>query len=64
MESQDKIKFMYDQEGKETDVVIPIELFEEELEDFFDIRAIKERKKEKERIPFEEVEKRFKEKHA
>jgi hypothetical protein len=61
--AKNKIKFIYDSDGKRTDVVIPLDSYASQLEDFFDIQVAEEQKAEK-KIPFDEVEKRFKEKHG
>lgn len=58
-----EIKFIYDSKGNKTDVVIPLDSYADQLEDFFDIQAVEKQKNEK-AIPFKDVEKRFKEKHA
>lgn len=56
------IKFIYNLEGEKTDVVIPLDSYAQELEDFFDIQSVEKQKNEK-KITFEEVEKRFRKKH-
>lgn len=61
--AENRIKFIYDSDGNKTDVLIPLAAYAEQLEDFFDIQIAVEQKDE-EKIPFEEVEKRFKEKHG
>jgi hypothetical protein len=62
MSASKKIKFLYNEQGKKTDVVIPMSQYEqmmEELEDLEDLRAIEESKLCKEKaIPFEEMKKR------
>ena len=58
MSAQKKIKYIYDDNGNKTDVIIPINKYESLLEDLADIKAIEERRHEKS-IPFEEVKKRF-----
>lgn len=58
-----EIKFIYDSKGNKTDVVIPLDSYADQLEDFFDIQAVEKQKNEK-KIPFKDVEKRFKEKHG
>lgn len=58
MSSRKKIKYMYDDKGNKTDVIIPINKYENLLEDLADLQAIEDRRHEKS-IPFEEVKKRF-----
>lgn len=58
MSSQKKIRYIYDDKGNKTDVIIPINRYENLLEDLADLKAIEERRHEKS-IPFEEVKKRF-----
>ena len=63
MASQKKIKYIYDDRGNKTDVIIPINKYESLLEDLADLQIIRDRKNEKS-IPFEEVKKRFYKKHG
>lgn len=63
MGTQKKIRYIFDGNGKKTDVVIPINKYEEMLEDLCDLQAIEERKHEKS-ISFEEVKKKFNKKHG
>ncbi len=63
MSSQKKIKYIYDDKGNKTDVIIPINRYENLLEDLTDLQSIEDRKHEKS-IPFEEVKKRFYKKHG
>ena len=63
MSSQKKIRYIYDDRGNKTDVVIPINKYESLLEDLADLQAVEDRKNEKP-IPFEEVKKRFYKKNA
>ena len=58
MSTQKQIKYIYDDKGNKTDVIIPINKYENLLEDLADLQAIEDRKHEKS-IPFEEVKKRF-----
>ena len=63
MSSQKKIRYIYDDRGNKTDVVIPINKYESLLEDLADLQSIEDRRHEKS-IPFEEVEKRLYKKHG
>ncbi|MBI2995159.1 MAG: hypothetical protein HYY52_00405 [Candidatus Melainabacteria bacterium] len=58
MSAQKKIRYIYDDKGNKTDVIIPINKYENLLEDLADLQAIEDRRHEKS-IPFEEVKKRF-----
>lgn len=58
MGTQKKIRYIYDNKGNKTDVIIPINKYESLLEDLEDLQTIEDRKNEKS-IPFEEVKKRF-----
>ena len=63
MSSQKKIKYIYDNKGNKTDVIIPINKYENLLEDLADIKAIEDRRHEKS-VPLEEIEKRLYKKHG
>jgi hypothetical protein len=52
-------KFITDENGKKTDVILPIEEFEELLEDLEDLAVLAERREEP-TISFEEVMERLK----
>ena len=58
MSSQKKIRYIYDDKGNKTDVIIPINKYENLLEDLADLQTIENRRHEKS-VPFEEVKKRF-----
>ncbi len=58
MSSQKKIRYIYDDKGNKTDVIIPINKYENLLEDLADLQAIEDRRHKKS-IPCEEVKKRF-----
>lgn len=58
MSAQKKIRYIYDDKGNKTDVIIPINKYENLLEDLADLKAIEDRKHEKP-VSFEEVKKRF-----
>ena len=58
MSSQKKIRYIYDDRGNKTDVVIPINKYESLLEDLADLQSIEDRRHAKS-ISFEEVKKRF-----
>ena len=51
-------KYIVDEEGNKTAVVLPIEKYEELLEDFHDLAVIAERKEES-TIDLEEIKKRL-----
>ena len=56
------VRFVFDAQGKKTEVLLPIALYErmlEELEDAEDIRAADEAMKDPESIPLEEVKKQL-----
>jgi hypothetical protein len=59
MKPSAKIQYLTDELGTKTSVVIPVETYEEMLEDIQDLVAIAERKNE-ESVPFDEVVKRLK----
>jgi len=63
MKAQKRIKYIYDDKGNKTDVIIPINKYESLLEDLTDLQAIEDRKCEKS-VSFEDVKKRFHKKHA
>lgn len=46
MDIKDQIQFILSDNGEKKYVVLPIDLFEEMSEDYFDLKAIEERKKE------------------
>ena len=48
------IKFITDEKGRRTDVVINLRRYSKELEDFFDHLVFEERKEE-ETVPFEKI---------
>jgi hypothetical protein len=48
------IKFITDEKGRRTDVVISLKRYSKELEDFFDHLVFEERKQE-ETVPFEKI---------
>ncbi|MEI7586391.1 hypothetical protein [Runella sp.] len=48
------IKFITDEKGRRTDVVINLRRYSKELEDFFDHLVFEERKQE-ETVPFEKI---------
>ena len=52
-------KFIVDESVKKTDVVLPLEVYEELLEDIHDLAIIAERKEES-AISFDEIKKRLK----
>jgi hypothetical protein len=52
-------QYITDEAGKKTAIILPIEEFEELLEDLEDLAMLAERRDE-ETIPFEEVKKRLK----
>lgn len=54
MEPQKKIRYITDEEGKKQSVVIPVETYEEMLEDIQDLVAIAERGDE-ETVSYEQV---------
>lgn len=54
-----EIQFMFNQEGKKTYAVLPIDLFEDMFEDYQDWLSIQERKNEP-RVSLEEVEENLK----
>ena len=58
MEHAQKIEYITDEEGNKK-VVLPVETYEDMLEDIQDLVAIAERKSE-ETIPFDEVKKNLK----
>ncbi len=51
---QDKIRYIVDDKGKRTEVVLPVEEYEEILEDFHDLAVIAERRDEP-TLSFEEL---------
>ena len=59
MKAAAKIQYLTDELGTKTSVVIPVEAYEEMLEDIQDLVSIAERKNE-ESVPFDEVLKRLK----
>ena len=62
--AESQIKFIYDAKGNKTDVVIPLDHYAKELEDFFDIQLIEQQKAENQAtISLKEIEKSFKERH-
>jgi len=52
-------KFIVDESGKKTDVVLPLDVYEELLEDIHDLAIIAERKDEP-AISFDELKKKLK----
>ncbi len=63
MSLQKRVKYIYDDRGNKTDVIITINKYESLLEDLADLQSIEDRKHEKS-IPFEDVKKRFYKKHG
>jgi len=59
MEKAEKIQFIIDENGDRKSVVLPVETYEEMLEDIQDLVAIAERKDE-ESVPFNDVMKKLK----
>ena len=59
MKTARKVQYITDQSGKKQSVVLPVDTYEELLEDMRDLVAIAERKKERS-IPFEQVVKKLK----
>lgn len=58
-----KTEFIYSAEGKKTGVILPINKYEQLIEDLADLQAIEERRSEK-NIPYSEVKKSRKKKHG
>ncbi len=54
VETMTGIKFITDEKGRRTDVVINLRRYSKELEDFFDHLVFEERKEE-ETVPFEKI---------
>ena len=54
VETMTVIKFITDEKGRRTDVVINLRRYSKELEDFFDHLVFEERKEE-ETVPFEKI---------
>ncbi len=59
MSLQKKLKYIYNESGKKTDVIIPIERYERLIEDLADLEYVEAGRKEK-RIPLSEIKKRKK----
>ncbi len=57
MSLQKKIKYIYNESGKKTDVIIPIKSYERLIEDLVDLQYVESGKKEK-RIPLSDIKKR------
>ena len=57
---KEKLQFVVDKRGRRTAVILPIEEFEELLEDLHDLAVVAERRDEP-TISFEEVKQRLKE---
>ncbi len=55
----DKVQYLVDETGQKTAVVLPVEEYEELLEDIHDLAVIAERKDEP-TVDFEELKKRLK----
>jgi hypothetical protein len=53
------VKYVTDEKGRKQSVILPVETYEEMLEDIQDLVAVAERRKEK-TISFEEMKKRLK----
>jgi hypothetical protein len=54
VETMTGIKFITDEKGRRTDIVINLRRYSKELEDFFDHLVFEERKNE-ETVPFEKI---------
>lgn len=60
MSASKKIKFVYDDKGKKTDVIVPLSRYEQMVEELEDIRDIDQRKKERNKAkPFDLVKKKI-----
>jgi len=59
MKRASKVQYITDQKGKKQSVILPVETYEELLEDIEDLVAIAERKKERS-IPLSQVMKNLK----
>lgn len=53
------VQYVTDEKGRKKSVILPVETYEEMLEDIQDLVAVAERRKEK-TIPFDEMKKRLK----
>jgi len=59
MKKATAVQYVTDKRGKKTSVILPVETYEEMLEDIQDLVAVAERRKEK-TISFDDMKKRLK----
>ena len=59
MKKATAVQYVTDERGKKTSVILPVEAYEEMLEDIQDLVAVAERRKEKS-ISFDDMKKRLK----
>ena len=58
MSANKKIKYIYDDDGNKTEVIVPINKYERMLEDLADLKSIEKRRNEKS-ISLADVRKKF-----